>query len=57
MGGQSQFLEILPIIIHISVGLIVLKLNERLDAFPTMEFYDEEGKLPWVKLPTPRSRW
>ena len=44
-GGQPQFLEILPIFIHhISVGLIVLKLNERLDAFPWMEFYDEEGE-------------
>ena len=60
-GGQPQFLEILPIFIHhISVGLIVLKLNERLDAFPWMEFYDEEGEASWANLtspPTPRSKW
>ena len=44
-GGQPQFLEILPIFIHhISLGIIVIKLNERLDCFPMMEFYNEEGK-------------
>ena len=45
-GGQPQFLEILPIFIHhISLGIIVIKLNERLDSLPMMEFYNEEGKL------------
>ena len=44
-GGQPQFLEILPIFIHhISLGIIVIKLNERLDSFPMMEFYNEEGE-------------
>ena len=44
-GGQPQFLEILPIFIHhISLGIIVIKLNERLDCFPMMEFYNEDGK-------------
>ena len=34
-GGQPQFLEILPIFTHhISLGIIVIKLNERLDCFP-----------------------
>ena len=44
-GGQPQFLEILPIFIHhISLGIIVIKLNERLDCFPMIEFYNEEGE-------------
>ena len=44
-GGQSQFLEVLPIFLHhISLGIIVIKLNERLDCFPMMEFYNEEGQ-------------
>jgi hypothetical protein len=45
-GGQPQFLEILPIFIHhISLGIIVIKLNERLDCFPKMELYDQKGGL------------
>ena len=44
-GGQPQFLEVISIFIHnISVGIIVIKLNERLDCFPMMEYY-EDGKL------------
>ena len=44
-GGQPQFLEILPIFIHhISLGIIVIKLNVRLDCFPMTEFYNEDGK-------------
>ena len=44
-GGQPQFLEIISIFIHnISVGIIVIKLNERLDCFPMVEYY-EDGKL------------
>ena len=43
-GGQPQFLEVISIFIHnISVGIIVIKLNERLDCFPMIEFY-EDGK-------------
>ena len=44
-GGQPQILEVISIFIHnISVGIIVIKLNERLDCFPMMEYY-EDGKL------------
>ena len=43
-GGQPQFMEILPIFLHhISLGIFVLKLNERLDAFPMIEFYNHAG--------------
>ena len=41
-GGQPQFLEVISIFIHnISVGIIVIKLNDRLDYSPMMEFYKE----------------
>ena len=43
-GGQPQFLEVLPIFLHhISLGIFVIKLNERLDAFPMIEFYNHTG--------------
>ena len=43
-GGQHQFLEVLTIFLHhISLGLFVIKLNERLDAFPMIEFYNHAG--------------
>ena len=43
-GGQPQFLEILPIFMHnISLGIITIKLNERLDHFPMIEYY-KDGK-------------
>ena len=43
-GGQPQFLEVLPIFLHhISLGIFVIKLNERLDAFPMIEFYNHAG--------------
>ena len=43
-GGQPQFLEVISIFIHnISVGIIVIKLNERLDCFPMMEFYKDDN--------------
>ena len=43
-GGQPQFLEVIPIFIHnISLGIIVIMLNKRLDCFPMIEFY-EDGK-------------
>ena len=44
-GGQPQFLEILPIFMHhISLGIFTVKLNERLDHYPMIEYYDERGK-------------
>ena len=43
-GGQPQFLEVLSIFLHhISLGIFVIKLNERLDAFPMIEFYNHAG--------------
>ena len=43
-GGQPQFLEVLPIFLRrTSVWVYVLKLSERLDEYPTVEFYDENG--------------
>ena len=43
-GGQPQFLEVLPIFLHhISLGIFVIKLNERLDGFPMIEFYNHAG--------------
>lgn len=42
IGGQPQFLEILPIFIHhISLGIFTIKLNERLSDHPMIEYYDE----------------
>lgn len=44
-GGQPQFLEILPVFLHhISLGIFTIKLNERLDHFPFIEYYNELGK-------------
>ena len=57
-GGQPQFLEILPIFIHhISLGIIVIKLNERLDCFPMMEFYNEEGESVGEPYKSCYSQW
>ena len=43
-GGQPQFLEVLSIFLHhISLGIFVIKLNEQLDAFPMIEFYNHAG--------------
>jgi hypothetical protein len=43
-GGQPQFLEVLPIFLRrTSVWIYVLKLSERLDDYPTIEYYDENG--------------
>ena len=43
-GGQPQFLEVLPIFLRrTSVWVYVLKLSERLDEYPTIEFYDVNG--------------
>ena len=43
-GGQPQFLEVLPIFLRrTSVWVYVLKLSERLDEYPTIEFYDGTG--------------
>ena len=43
-GGQPQFLEVLPIFLRrTSVWIYVLKLSERLDDYPAIEYYDENG--------------
>ena len=43
-GGQPQFLQIISTFIHnISLGIFPIKLNERLDHFPMIEYYNEEG--------------
>ena len=43
-GGQPQFHEVLPAFIHnTAVIILVLKLNESLDASSRAEFCDEEG--------------
>ena len=45
-GGQPQFLEVYPVFHRrTSVWVFVLKLSERLDEHPTVEYYDQEGKL------------
>ena len=44
-GGQPQFLEVLPIFLRrTSVWIYVLKLSEKLDDYPTVEYYDENGR-------------
>ena len=44
-GGQPQFLEMLPIFLHhISLGIFTIKLNERLDHHPMIDYYGEDGK-------------
>ena len=41
-GGQPQFLQILPMFIHdISLGIFTIKLNERLDSYPMIQFYKD----------------
>ena len=45
-GGQPQFLEVLPVFVHhMSLGIFTIKLNERLDHHPMIEYYGEDGKL------------
>ena len=44
-GGQPQFHEVVPAFSHnVSLVLVFIKLNERLDALCTNAFTDEEGK-------------
>ena len=44
-GGQPQFLELLPVFVHhMSLGIFTIKLNERLDHHPMIEYYGEDGK-------------
>ena len=41
MGGQSQFHEVLPAFIRNTTATIfVMKLSERLDEYPVIEYYD-----------------
>ena len=45
-GGQPQFHEMLPIFLRgVSYYVFVFKLSEELGSHPTVELYDEEGKL------------
>ena len=45
-GGQPQFLEVLPVFVHhMSLGIFAIKLNERLDHHPMIEYYGEDGEL------------
>ena len=44
-GGQPQFLEVLPVFVHhMSLGIFTIKLNERLDHHPMIEYYGEDSK-------------
>ena len=39
-GGQSMFHETLPVFIHNTMfGMVTVKLNERLDSYPKIEYY------------------
>ena len=45
-GGQPQFHEVLPAFIrNTTATMFVMKLSERLDEHPTIEYYDDNGKL------------
>ena len=45
-GGQPQFHEVLPAFIRNTTATVfVMKLSERLDEHPTIEFYDDNGEL------------
>ena len=54
-GGQPQFLQILPMFVHdISLGIFTIKLNERLDSYPMIQFYEDDKPLgdPYKSLYT-----
>ena len=43
-GGQPLFMEALSVFFHqVSLGVFFIKLNERLDGFPMIRFYDHLG--------------
>jgi len=45
-GGQPQFHEVLPAFIrNTTATMFVMKLSERLDEHPTIEYYDGNGQL------------
>ena len=45
-GGQPQFHEVLPAFIRNTTATVfVMKLSERLDEHPTIEYYDDNGEL------------
>ena len=45
-GGQPQFHEVLPAFIrNTTATMFVMKLSERLDEHPTIEYYDDNGEL------------
>jgi GTPase SAR1 family protein len=44
-GGQPQFHDILPIFLtELSFYTFVFKLSDELESYPTVEYYDENGK-------------
>ena len=58
-GGQPMFHEILPVFVtHTMFGLLTVKLNERLDSYPMVEYYidgkriGESFKSPFTHLQT-----
>ena len=55
-GGQPQFHEMLPIFLRgVSYYVFVFKLSDELDSHPTVELYDEEGKLVGIPYPSAHS--
>ena len=52
-GGQPNFLEVLAKYLDKNTTIIiVLKLSEELDAYPVVEYYDENGELVGVPYPS-----
>ena len=53
-GGQPPFLELVRIFSkHTSVAVLVFRLSEELAAHPTVEYYDETGRLVGTPHPSP----
>ena len=45
-GGQPQFHELLPTFVHhVSAAALFVKLNEGLNSYPLIQYYDQEGIL------------
>ena len=45
-GGQPQFHELLPTFVHhVSAAALFVKLNEGLDSYPLIQYYNQEGVL------------
>ena len=53
-GGQPPFQEVISIFSkHTSVAVIVVRLSERLDTRPMVEYYDASGQLVGTPHPSP----